>query len=658
MISAAQRSWERGQADSQSRLLVAADRLSSQDPAGCLEVLLDPAAQFDDDDAWPSRLAGHAYMITGQYEQAATSLNRAVGIDPYLVVCWFQLGQIHETVKRPRLAVAYYRRGLTLEDRTHDCALALSRLLMRMNRVSRAIDALRDALTRDRRSADLHLELAKILRRRARRLRRRQHIQSADSVLAGAVECLEIAAAAKPTPRTHLVLSITQQRLGRFDAAEQSLQRLLKLDPLNATVRLRLANSKLERGRINEAVADYEQLLAIRPNHAMTHFRYTRSRKFDTSVASASYAEQLADLLSEERSTSDLIHLNFAIAKVLDDSGQYDRAWHHYDRANRLKTGHSESLTRRASDTGQTATGRKASSRPVVQHSIDFFNSAWFERQRDACESELPIFIIGMPRSGTTLCEQILSSHSKVDGAGELKDIERLRNALVRKHNPVMKRRRSVDEPLVKRRNTKTQPVGSQVAYPEMLSTIPDSELKHTAQQYLQKLEKHRLSGERVTDKMPTNFLHLGLIATLFPRATIVHCQRNPMDVIVSSYCQNLNAPFCDLHAIVDYYHQYTRLMAHWQEVIPLSIHTIEYESLINAPEAEVKKLLDHCGLAWEPNCLNFDKNDRAVRTPSKWQVRQPLYSTSVEKWRRFESHLGSVEQAIRNLSLQSPPMD
>jgi len=188
-----------------------------------------------------------------------------------------------------------------------------------------------------------------------------------------------------------------------------------------------------------------------------------------------------------------------------------------------------------------------------------------------------------------------------------------------------------------------------------MLSSILDSELKQTALQYLQKLEKHRVAGERVTDKMPTNFLHLGLIATLFPRATIVHCQRNPMDVIVSSYCQNLSAPFCDLHALVDYYHQYTRLMAHWQQVIPLSIHTLKYESLISDPAAEVRKLLDHCGLAWEPNCLNFDKNDRAVRTPSKWQVRQPLYSTSVEKWRRFESHLGSVEQAIRNLSMQSP---
>jgi hypothetical protein len=171
---------------------------------------------------------------------------------------------------------------------------------------------------------------------------------------------------------------------------------------------------------------------------------------------------------------------------------------------------------------------------------------------------------------------------------------------------------------------------------------------RKSADFYLAQLEQYRGGRQHVTDKMPTNFMHLGLIATLFPNAKIIHCKRNPLDVFVSSYCQNLRAPFCDLEQLVDYYHNYRRLMRHWHNVLPIKIHTVQYESLTNDPLTHSRELVEHCGLEWDEQCLDFHKNDRAVHTPSKWQVRQPMYRSSVEKWRRYEQYLKPIETKVQ----------
>ena len=229
----------------------------------------------------------------------------------------------------------------------------------------------------------------------------------------------------------------------------------------------------------------------------------------------------------------------------------------------------------------------------------------------------MPVFIIGMPRSGTTLTEQILSSHPDVAGAGELHLIEHIHQDL-----------------------TRSDPARS-------ILGLSADRFRKSADLYLKHLKTHRASESRVTDKMPTNFMRLGLIAALFPKAKIVHCRRNPMDVFVSSYCQNLNAPFCDLEQLTAYYRNYRQLMQHWQNVLPMKIHTVDYESMVADPAGESSRLVQHCELPWDSQCLSFHQNDRAVHTPSKWQVRQPMYQTSVEKWRRYEKHLEPIAEAV-----------
>ncbi len=327
-----------------------------------------------------------------------------------------------------------------------------------------------------------------------------------------------------------------------------------------------------------------------------------------------------------DRQPHDQIQLNFALAKVLDDIGQYDRAWQHYDRANRLKPGHSESL--RQAKPGQKADrATRVPLKDTVDRAIEFFTPEFFASKHGVGNpSTSPVFIVGMPRSGTTLTEQILSSHPHVVGAGELKEIEQIRQRIANQ----------IDQ-------STNDPAGM---YPNILTTL-GQQLTDLSDVHMSLLDGLRGDARFVTDKMPTNFIHLGLIAVLFPNATIIHCRRDPMDVLVSCYCQNLSAPFCDLDALAKYHQQYRRLMSHWQKVLPLKIHTTDYEALVRDPEPNSRRLIEACGLDWDERCLDFHANDRAVHTPSKWQVRQPMYQTSVSKWKRFESQLSHIVELV-----------
>ncbi len=233
-----------------------------------------------------------------------------------------------------------------------------------------------------------------------------------------------------------------------------------------------------------------------------------------------------------------------------------------------------------------------------------------------------------MPRSGTTLTEQILSSHSDVVGAGELKEIERMRQRIAG--------------------HGKRNPGSSTSLYPNVLATMDDGQLRNLAAAHVSLLDNLRDRERFVIDKMPTNFVHLGLIAILFPKAKVIHCRRDPMDVLVSCYCQNLSPPFCDLEALALYHQQYRRLMDHWQRVLPLQIHSVEYESLVIEPEVNIRSLIECCGLEWDQQCLDFHANNRPVHTPSKWQVRQPVYRTSIGKWKRFASHLLPIAELVQ----------
>lgn len=308
---------------------------------------------------------------------------------------------------------------------------------------------------------------------------------------------------------------------------------------------------------------------------------------------------------------ADQVYLNFELGKLLDSQGEYDAAFENFRAGNRLKGA--------AFDPAQHTV--------VVNEIIRGFAEKGFPgRARATNTSELPVFIVGMPRSGTSLVESILAAHPAVFGAGEL-DFFGLFS-------------RSLSLELVS---------GGGIS--QLMQKLDGNMLDRVATEYLGMLR--RLGGDdvvRVTDKMPYNFFWLGLLALLFPRARIIHCLRDPRDTCLSIYFQNFTGQHhyaYDLGNIGFSYREYHRLMAHWREVGSLPMLEVQYESLVESPDVQTRRILEFCGLSWNAACLNFHSSGRVTKTASYDQVRRPLYRSSIGRWRHYEKHLSPLIETL-----------
>jgi len=304
--------------------------------------------------------------------------------------------------------------------------------------------------------------------------------------------------------------------------------------------------------------------------------------------------------------------LHFAAAKTLVDLKRTEEAWPHLVAANAQSPAFD--LARYTAD----------------QDALIRLFSGPFLDSRDAygSPSERPVFIVGMPRSGTSLTEQILSSHPAVAGAGELTYMHTIANRLF-------------------------YSLGPGAVFSDQVRALTPERAKSLAGEYLGKIDYFSTTAARVVDKMPHNFHLVGLIALLFPKARIVFCRRDPMDNCFSIYSNALNdfhSYGADLATLGAYYRQHIRLMAHWNKVLPGRIFEMRYETLVGDLEGEARRLTDFVGLDWDPACLDFFKTERTVATISKWQVRQPIYRTSVARWKPFAAHLEPLESALGDL--------
>ena len=298
--------------------------------------------------------------------------------------------------------------------------------------------------------------------------------------------------------------------------------------------------------------------------------------------------------------------LLYELGNVLDKQQKYDEAFSAYQQANEIN--------------------KETFDRKVITRSFDsliqtYKKDSFTQLASSDNEDNTPVFIVGMPRSGTSLVEQILASHSQFFGAGELEYIDDIIYEL------------ATDK--------------GTTEYSQWIETVPASMLRDKARQYIDNIRKLSSDAKYISNKMPHNFLHLGLIQQLFPNARIIHCTRTPQDTALSIYFHqfNKNHPYAsDLDDLYFYYQQYEKLMTHWQENLTLPILTINYEELINNPEQKSKQLIDFMGLEWQEDCLNFHKNKRMVNTPSYHQVRQPLYKTAVNRHQHYKKYLTSFQ--------------
>jgi len=380
----------------------------------------------------------------------------------------------------------------------------------------------------------------------------------------------------------------------------------LALSPDEAPLWNDLGRCFLALGHFDQAADAFRRALAIDPDLTDAYRNLAACQLLPADDPAMGRIAALAsnpDLPIEERATA-----GFAIAKALDDADRFDEAFAAYDSANRLY----RAARAAAGDRFDVVELARAIDRSIVDFIPPFFTavSGWGN------PSDLPVFVVGLPRSGTSLVEQIAASHSRVFGAGELRNIGEAAAELG-----------SPDLPW-------TQAIVRRVA---------DAQLK--------RLRNLGGRADRVIDKMPDNVFMLGVIATLYPAARIIFCRRDPRDVGVSCFFQKFSAGLLtfsyDLADCGRRIRETERLAAHWQRVLPLRCLTIQYESLVADLEGESRRLIEFLGLPWEPACLDFHRTNRAVQTASAWQVRQPLYRRSVGRWRHYQLHLGPLLEEL-----------
>ena len=402
-------------------------------------------------------------------------------------------------------------------------------------------------------------------------------------------------------------------KIGEYDQAIELYGGVLQDQPGQAKVWMSYGHALKTVGRQADAIKAYRRCVAIAPQfgEAWWSLANLKTVRFDDADILAMEMElRRADLGEEDR-----FHLEFALGKAREDRADYEASFGHYLRGNALRR---ESLGYEASE----ITGQVERAKAVLTAEL------FAARAGQGCPAPDPIFVVGLPRSGSTLVEQILASHSAVEGTQELPDII----ALVRRLGGKARR-------------------ASESRYPEILAELSAEDLAALGQEYLDRAQVHRKLGRPLfIDKMPNNWTHVGLIQLILPNAKIIDARRHPLGCCFSGFKQHFargQGFTYDLTDIGRYYGDYVALMAHFDAILPGRVHRVIYERMVADPEGQTRALLDHCGLPFEDACLRFYDNDRAVRTASSEQVRQPIFTDAADHWRHYEPWLGPLKAAL-----------
>jgi tetratricopeptide (TPR) repeat protein len=394
----------------------------------------------------------------------------------------------------------------------------------------------------------------------------------------------------------------TLARLGDIEQALALYEQVLKQRPNQPRLLLSYGHMLKTMGRLDESVAAYRRAIEVDPTlgEAWWSLANLKTVRFDETDVGAMKAALTGRGLKDD----DRFHLEFALGKGLHDLGRSDEAFAHYAAGNALRR------------TYHPFEGQKVAR--LVDRSIELFTADVLSRG-GGCEAPDPIFIVGMPRAGSTLVEQILSSHSQVEGTAELPDMPAIARALGK--------------------------------YPASAAGLDEPERRAAGEEYLKRTAVNRRTNRPFfIDKLPNNWMFTPFIHFVLPRAKIIDARRHPLGCCMSNYRQHFarGQDFTyDLGDVGRYYSDYVRLMAHVDASLPGRVHRVIYERMIDDTEGEVRALLDYCGLKFEQACLEFYSTERAVRTPSAQQVRQPIYKDAADEWRRYDAHLGPLKEAL-----------
>ncbi|MFZ5791720.1 MAG: sulfotransferase [Pseudomonadota bacterium] len=544
--------------------------------------------------------AGRLYLQARDRSGARRCWTAAVDADPALVPARTNLGLLLGELGEAAAGKAQLEAALALKPGDPDILANLGAVTTNLS-PPEAIGHLRAALAR---APDHRLALANLAA-----------VAGKSGLADEALRCLERLAALDPgNPKWRLQMAFLLSKEDRLDEARASYSAVLATEPGNRIALSGLGRLARIRSDRPEEVACLKRLLALDPNHvgALARLAEIEPPPAELRLRMERSAEDPA------RPPVERFPLHFALYRLgKAEQAEPGPTFRHLAEANRLK----------AAD--QASTGHihydSAAESLKVERTIAFFDSAWFrDHAGEGDPTTRLVFIVGMPRSGSTLCEQILASHSQAAGVGERVDMARIAEELAAELGGV---------------------------WPDALARLDAPRLRAKAADYMAMIERQAGKAAIAVDKTLTNILYLGLIAALFPRARIVHARRHPMDVGFSCFEQDFSQPLpwtLDLELIAHYYGLHRRLMAHWRRVLPLPILDWRYEAVVADIEGATRRLLGFCGLDFEPACLAFHETPRVVHTASTEQVRQPLYASSVGKWRRYEKELAPLAEALR----------
>lgn len=551
------------------------------------------------DAATRSKQQAQAALQAGRIDLALQHMQQACAAAPDSASLRFELGCLLAHAGRAEEALAQFHASVGLQPGFSEGWHFIGLTLARAGRLHEAIAPLRKAHALDP-------DNLRVLERLAQ-------AEFDAGQPADALPLWRALAARRPGDETvELRLGETLSRLGDDDAASQVYREALARQPGSASLWMAHAQAEEIAGRRDAAEAAYERALALRPGWAFPLAGLLGLRRGQAAEARVAEAQALLD--DPARGDDERALVGYELGKVFDGRGDPARAmqaWHAANAARRHDQGEPDpaDLARR------------------VDASLAVFDRALFERAAEQGNpDERPVFIVGMPRSGTTLLEQILASHPRVHGAGELPDV-----SLIARDLPARR--------------------GRPRLWPHILEDIALEQIPAAARRYLAAATRQApVDASRVVDKYPMNYYLLGLVALMFPRARVLWCRRDPRDVAISIYGENFALAerlATRLDGIGHLVRLQTKMMRHWQAVLPLPILEVHYEQVATDTETQARRALDFLGLDWDPACLDFHRSERGVQTPSRWQVRQPVHTRSIGRWRAYAAELGPLLEVL-----------
>ena len=539
---------------------------------------------------------GNSFMELGQLEEAVKSYKAALKLKPDFVEAINNLGITFFKLHQLDDAIRSYERAIALDPNFADAHNNIGIVFSELGQLDEAIMSCKAAITLQSDYAEAHYNLGLIFHDLKRLDEATQSYKTAIAFQSDYADA-------------HYNLGILYHDVGQLKMAIDSIKMAIKINPENADTHKYLGNTFQSNGQIDEAIKCYEKALSINPFHADAHRNLSTIKNYIHDDDQINLMQDL--LLNGNLSQSDLVHINFALAKANEDLGKKDDLFKSLNEGNRLRK---EELN--------YSLNKDLDEHSNLKRLININPSNSKESVKFKSSKIRPIFIVGMPRSGTSLVEQILSSHQEIHGAGELSTLNNLIVPII--NDCILKDKKVTEDSYLSVRN-----------------------------EYLSYISRLNVSETIITDKMPTNFRYIGFILKAFPEAKIIHLNRDSRAICWSIYKsyfpgEGLGWAF-NMKDLAGYYNSYIDLMTFWHQLFPRKIYDICYEDLTTNQEEETRKLLKYCELEWDDNCLNFHNNKRAVKTTSSLQVRKKMYQGSSEVWKKYESYLQPLIKVLKN---------